>query len=1080
VKAVDNAGNVAVEKFTLRVHHATPVSLGPGTVNPITGEFSLTATDVSVSAPGSSLTVSRSYRSRHLTAGSEGPLGPQWSLSVGGQESLTKLATGSVTLTAANGGQTTFASKEGGGFNPPPGDANLSLSEVKNGKGEVTEYVLKNASDVATTRFTSPSGSSSGPWKPTKQEGPLESQTVRYIYQTVEGITEPKYALAPEPAGLSFSCIAKLEKSEKLEKGCRALEFKYSEKTEESIGESEKEWGEYKGRLKEVLLIAYNPSIKGMEEPAVAQYSYDRQGRLRAEWNPQLEKPLKMVYGYDSEGHVTALTPPGQESWAFIYGEISGDPSTGRLLKVTQAPVSAELWDGEAPTNTEAPKISGTPLVGVRLAASSGKWSNSPVVYSYQWEDCSEGGVVCVPIAGATNANYTPTSSETGHVLLVEVFATNGGGTVMAYSATVTVGVEVTEYLLKNKGYPQGIAVGPDGNVWVAGDESDVVGKVTPSGEVTEYKLASPFECPAYITAAPAKENDLWFTDGCDHQIGKITTSGSTTAYSLASGVGLQGIVAGPDGNLWFAMEGVSKIGKITTSGTITEYALPSYSEPKGIVAGPDGNLWFTEYGTSKIGKITTSGTITEYALPSGSKPWYIAAGPEKENTLWFTEYGTSKIGKITTSGVITEYALPSDSNPEGIATGPEKEDALWFTDNLTNKIGKITASGTITEYSSNPGSEPLEITAGPEKEKALWFTSALNRHIFKLNPSPTSVEGELHAPSPGWTVEYHVPVSGAGTDAPNLNKEEVEKWGQKDYPVEGMAIFPPNKTQGWPASTYEGAVIDYLDEDDRTVNTSSPTGGVSTTEYNSYNDVVRTLSPDNRTAALKESCESKEKCKSAEVSKLLDSESTYEEKGSEPGTELLSGLGPQHTIKLANGTQVEARSHTTYSYNEGAPSEGGPYHLVTKTTQGAQYSGGEADARTVTTSYSGQGNLGWKLRKPTSVTTSPNGLKFTHTIVYEESTGSVKETSTPGATSGQITEYPFGGGLGAGPGGVAVGPDGNLWIGEEEADRIGKVTPSGRITEYKVENLLLVRGILPRPRRKKMPCGSQMHVAIR
>ena len=49
------------------------------------------------------------------------------------------------------------------------------------------------------------------------------SQTVRYIYQTVEGVTEPKYALAPEPAGLSFSCIAKLEKSEKLEKGCRAL-----------------------------------------------------------------------------------------------------------------------------------------------------------------------------------------------------------------------------------------------------------------------------------------------------------------------------------------------------------------------------------------------------------------------------------------------------------------------------------------------------------------------------------------------------------------------------------------------------------------------------------------------------------------------------------------------------------------------------------------------------------------------------------------------------------------------------------------------------------------------------------------
>jgi hypothetical protein len=110
VTATDNVGNVVTEGFTLKVHHATPVSLGPGSVNPQSGELSLGAMDVSVSSPGASLTVSRSYRSRHLTAGAEGPLGPQWSLSVGGQESMTKLANGSMTLTAASGGQTTFAS----------------------------------------------------------------------------------------------------------------------------------------------------------------------------------------------------------------------------------------------------------------------------------------------------------------------------------------------------------------------------------------------------------------------------------------------------------------------------------------------------------------------------------------------------------------------------------------------------------------------------------------------------------------------------------------------------------------------------------------------------------------------------------------------------------------------------------------------------------------------------------------------------------------------------------------------------------------------------------------------------------
>ena len=165
--------------------------MGPGAVDPLSGEFRLSATDVSVAAPGSDLTVTRSDRSRHLTAGTGGPLGPQWSLSVGGEESITKLENGSVTLTAASGGQTTFAKKEGGGFTSPAGDKNLALSEIKNEKGELTEYLLKNAANNVSVRFTLTTGPTGGLWKATKQEGPVTSQTVRYSYQTIEGVTEP-------------------------------------------------------------------------------------------------------------------------------------------------------------------------------------------------------------------------------------------------------------------------------------------------------------------------------------------------------------------------------------------------------------------------------------------------------------------------------------------------------------------------------------------------------------------------------------------------------------------------------------------------------------------------------------------------------------------------------------------------------------------------------------------------------------------------------------------------------------------------------------------------------------------------
>jgi hypothetical protein len=95
VTATDNAANVASKEFTFDVRHGSPVSVGPGKVDPTTGQFKLSATDVTLAGSGG---VSRVYQSRNLTAGIEGPLGPQWAVSLGGGEGLTVLPNGSVVL----------------------------------------------------------------------------------------------------------------------------------------------------------------------------------------------------------------------------------------------------------------------------------------------------------------------------------------------------------------------------------------------------------------------------------------------------------------------------------------------------------------------------------------------------------------------------------------------------------------------------------------------------------------------------------------------------------------------------------------------------------------------------------------------------------------------------------------------------------------------------------------------------------------------------------------------------------------------------------------------------------------------
>jgi hypothetical protein len=50
----------------------------------------------------------------------------------------------------------------------------------------------------------------------------------------------------------------------------------------------------------------------------------------------------------------------------------------------------------------------------------------------------------------------------------------------------------------------------------------------------------------------------------------------------------------------------------------------------------------------------------------------------------------------------------------------------------------------------------------------------------------------------------------------------------------------------------------------------------------------------------------------------------------------------------------------------------------------------------------------------------------------------------------GKITEYPIPTGT-SNPTGITQGPDGNLWFTENRVNQIGKLTPSGTFTEYKL-----------------------------
>ncbi len=571
-------------------------------------------------------------------------------------------------------------------------------------------------------------------------------------------VTEPIEELGPVPSGVSCGKNPQEVKLEELKQGCRALTFTYDEKMT-IPGEGESEWGEYHGRLMSVSLTAYNPapSSKKMETVAIAQYAYDKQGRLRAQWDPRISPGLKTIYGYDSEGHVTSLTPPGQESWAFEYGMMAGDASAGRLLKVTRAPASTALWSGEAPKSTGAPTLSGSPVVGVRMAASNGAWSGSPVAYGYQWEDCNSSGAECQPIAGASNPNYTPVSGDVGHALVVQVTATNGGGSVLASSAASVAVLATT---------------GSHTQTVDSGNSVNAVSCVPGTSDcVVSDSLGRAFYATNVSTSAAASWS-VWSGPG---------TSPSEAVDCPASSLCLlaDGKNEGYGGNLYYA----TSLGGSWTLAYSPSYGVDaiSCSSSSFCLDGQD-NLGYFRYATSpgstswtleSQGSATMKGVFclssSFCAIADGAGRVHMATTTSQVESSSWTETdvdGSSALNGVACTSTTSCVAVDGAGNVLNLAiAGNGSATASKHDIDGTNSLAAITCTGATCVTVDSQGNVFVSINGGETwKEQyqlagkltsvscsssSLCATADAVGNVTALNPTGGATEGEPRPPHP-------------------------------------------------------------------------------------------------------------------------------------------------------------------------------------------------------------------------------------------------------------------------------------------------------------------------------------------
>jgi streptogramin lyase len=142
---------------------------------------------------------------------------------------------------------------------------------------------------------------------------------------------------------------------------------------------------------------------------------------------------------------------------------------------------------------------------------------------------------------------------------------------------------------------PGAIAAGPDGNLWFTlanvGGEVSAVGTLTPAGVFKVITIPTG-DVPWDIAVGP--DGNVWYANIGASSLGRVTPSGTVTDVEI--GMESMAIAVGSDGNIWFIGGSYGgdtpNFGKVTPAGVTTEYTVPFDS--MGLTAGPDGNIWMT------------------------------------------------------------------------------------------------------------------------------------------------------------------------------------------------------------------------------------------------------------------------------------------------------------------------------------------------------------------------------------------------------------------------------------------------------------------------------------------------------
>jgi RHS repeat-associated protein len=355
--------------------------VGPARLDLLTGQYTISRTDVSIPVPGSeaNLEFTRTYESNYTNQKVPSmAMGGMWQPSVPAEQAFEGSAWTELRERHEDAVPPQYdkeCEEEGWSHEEcmveegiPAADwieildneGAAAVFEIQGGNyiapEYMKEYVLTKHGEGAGTTFelASPEGTHTvfaknevgyqGSYRAKSISWQATAKSARMVYELQGEIGKYRLTkmIAPVPAGVTCNDSEATKTA-----GCRTLTFQYFK-------------CECAGWERLSSITYYNSSGQESQAKKVAEYKYDPKYRLVAEWDPRISA-LEETYEYDEWYKLKTLTPPGLRPWKFDY-------DNGRLKAVSRATLLA------------SPSIAQTTIVyNVPISGSGAPYDLSPI-----------------------------------------------------------------------------------------------------------------------------------------------------------------------------------------------------------------------------------------------------------------------------------------------------------------------------------------------------------------------------------------------------------------------------------------------------------------------------------------------------------------------------------------------------------------------------------------------------------------------------------------------------------------------------------------------------------------------------